>query len=77
MVKYLPTVLAAIAALMPTISGDVAAAVSVFVAHNTALTGWLVSVVWVLYQFLPSPMQAQITGKQMPVPPVAQDSVKP
>ena len=77
MSKYLPSILAMIAAIMPTISADVAAAVSVFVAHNTALAGWLVSVVWVLYHLLPSPMQTQITGSQMPQPTVAPDPVKP
>lgn len=76
MMKYLPTLLAALAAIMPTVSDDVAAAVAAFVAHNATLTGWLVSVVWVLYNFLPSPLQAQITGKQMPAPPIAQDPAK-
>lgn len=77
MSKYLPTILAAVAALMPTVSADVSAAIGVFVAHNTALTGWLVSVVWVLYHFLPSPIQAQITASQMPPVPVAANPVKP
>lgn len=71
MQKYLPSILAMIAAIMPTISADVAAAVGVFVAHNTALTGWLVSAVWVAYHLLPSPMQAQITASQMPPIPAA------
>jgi hypothetical protein len=66
MSKYLPSILAMIAAIMPTVSGDVAAAVSVFVEHNPQLTGWLVSAVWIAYNLLPSPMQAQITAKQMP-----------
>ena len=76
MMKYLPTLLAAVAALMPTVSGDVAAAIAVFVAHNPTLTGWLVSIVWVLYNFLPPPMQEQITGKAMPAPHVAGDPEK-
>lgn len=76
MTKYLPTIFAAIAALMPTISGDVAAAVAVFVAHNPTLAGWLVSLVWVLYNFLPSPMQAQIASKQMPTPPIPKEGAE-
>lgn len=75
MSKYFPTLLAIIAASMPTISADVAAAVGVFVAHNPTLTGWLVSIVWVLYHFLPSPMQAQIAAQNMPVPPTPVEGV--
>ena len=66
MQKYLPTILAGLGVIIPTVSADVAAAIGVFAQHNPVLTSWLVGGVWVLYHFLPSPMQTEVTGSAPP-----------
>ena len=66
MSKYLPTILALLGGALPTISGDVANAVGVFVSHNPQIAAWLVAVLWAIYHFMPSPIQGQITGSTPP-----------
>lgn len=66
MSKYLPTILAILGGMLPTISADVAAAIGTFVQHNPAIASWGVAVLWAVYHFMPSPIQSQITGATPP-----------
>lgn len=66
MTSYLPTILAILAGAIPSISADAANAIGVFVTHNPTISAWIVAVLWVVYHFMPSPIQGQITGSTPP-----------
>ena len=66
MQAYLPTILAVIVGMIPTLSADAAAAIGVFVQHNPTISAWAVAVLWAVYHFMPSPIQGQITGSTPP-----------
>lgn len=66
MSKYLPTILAVLAGMIPTLSADAQQAITVFVTHNPVIASWGVAVLWAIYHFMPSPIQGQITGATPP-----------
>ena len=64
--KYLPSILAIVGASLPTLSSAAADVVSTFVQHNPTLSAWMVAALWVVYHFMPSPIQTQITTSTPP-----------
>lgn len=64
--KYLSMVLSAVAILTPALSADAANVIATFVEHNVVLSSALVTLGWVIFHLLPSPLQAQITAAAPP-----------